>query len=84
MRISSEFRNTNQPANTGEDFKLLLGGVLFLAAVAVMAVLVLMPIPGYIIKTMLIYTLGFMGLGLILAVAINHIMGQRARHLGGG
>lgn len=84
MRISTEFRNTNQPANTGEDFKLLLGIFLFLAAVAVMTVLVLMPLPGFIIKTILIYTLVFMGLGVILVAAINRIMDQRPGHTGGG
>ena len=84
MRISTEFRNTNQPANTGEDFKLLLGIFLFLAAVAVMTVLVLMPLPGFIIKTILIYTLVFMGLGVILVAAINRIMEQQPGHTGGG
>ncbi len=63
---------------------LLLGGCLFLAAAAVITVLALRPLHGYIIKTILTYTLIFMGLGLILATAINRIMDQQPGHSGGG
>lgn len=84
MRISSEFQNKNQPAARGVDFKLLLGGFFFLTAIAVMTVLTLMPLPGFIVKIMMVYTLVFMGMGLILAVAVDRIMEQRSNSSGGG